>query len=301
MPRRSGVIVAQARGGVTLRKLALAIMAFATVSCVSVGDMPASAVQPGSRYVALGSSFAAGPGLGSYRPGTPPRCTRALGNYPSLVSERMNLVLDDRTCSGATVANILGPWGELPAQIDAVDGATRLVTVTVGGNDLDYVGNLVMSGCEPGSSVSFAGRSFPCTKPVAPAEETYATLERNLTKLADEVAQRAPEARLVFVQYLTLLPQEMCAQTQMSDANAALAQETATRLAAITDRVAAATGATVIKADKLSRDHTACDAEPWSQGNVPSALPGGAVPWHPNAAGHTAIAQALAMKLGWTD
>ena len=43
-------------------------------------------------------------------------------------------------------AHVLAPWNELPAQIDAVTPDTRLVTITIGGNDLNYIGNLFMVG-----------------------------------------------------------------------------------------------------------------------------------------------------------
>lgn len=51
----------------------------------------------------------------------------------------MGLNLVDVSCGGATTAHILGAWSELAPQIDAVTSDTKLVTVTIGGNDLNYV------------------------------------------------------------------------------------------------------------------------------------------------------------------
>ena len=50
----------------------------------------------------------------------------------------------------------------------------------------------------------------------------------------------------------------------------------------------------LLAAGKLSGNHTPCDKEPWGVA-APGSAPG--VPWHPNAAGHDAIAQALVRML----
>ena len=59
------------------------------------------------RYVALGSSMAAGPGIRPDAAGSPVRAGRSARNYPHLVAERAGLDLVDVTYSGATTANIL--------------------------------------------------------------------------------------------------------------------------------------------------------------------------------------------------
>jgi hypothetical protein len=52
-------------------------------------------IPAGSRYVAMGSSFAAGPGLPSRVPGSPRRVGRATGNYAHLVARELGLDLHD--------------------------------------------------------------------------------------------------------------------------------------------------------------------------------------------------------------
>jgi hypothetical protein len=101
----------------------------------------------GQRYVAIGSSFAAGPMLPPAKGGAPARCGQSMNNYPTLLAERFGMILTDRSCSGATTNNVLGPWGDIPPQINAVTPQTRLVTVTIGGNDLNYIGNLFTATC----------------------------------------------------------------------------------------------------------------------------------------------------------
>lgn len=92
------------------------------------------------RYVALGSSMAAGPGL--WPRAATSRCSRCVRtrNYPHLVAQRCGLDLIDVTYSGATTANILTrPQHGAPPQVTALDGSEQVVTVTIGGNDVGYV------------------------------------------------------------------------------------------------------------------------------------------------------------------
>ena len=101
-----------------------------------------------SRYVALGSSVAAGPGIRPSADGAPFRAGRSARNYPHLVAERLGLDLVDVTYSGATTANVLtDPQNGAPPQADALDGSEDLVTVTIGGNDAGYVPLLMAAGC----------------------------------------------------------------------------------------------------------------------------------------------------------
>lgn len=274
-------------------RLAVMVPILALIGCA---DVPVSAPPPipqGSKYVAMGSSFAAGAAIGPTQAGTPDRCGRTTNNYASLLAAKLGLTLDDESCGGAKSEHILGAWNELPAQIDAVDASTRLVTVTIGGNDLNYVGNLFMSSCTPGEVVTAGEYRITCVAPAAPPEEDYRKLERSMTAIAREVRERAPDATLIFVQYVSLVPDKPCGAAQLSAPEAEMNRTIGRRLAAITKRVAHVTGASLLESDTLSRSHTACDAVPWSNGmRIPIDLANGA-PWHPNAAGHRAIADAL--------
>ena len=248
-----------------------------------------ASLPPGAKHVALGSSFAAGTGMGGIKPGTPQRCGRSGLNYATLVSQELGLTLDDQTCGGATTAHVTGPWSELPAQIDAVDADTRLVTITIGGNDLGFVRNLYAAGCQPQGARA-------CPPVTAPTPADIARVEQGLSAIAQEVARRAPRARLIFVQYVTLVPEKPCAALRLSPAAVPVLHAIARDLAEATARAAARHGAEVVRADALSRNHTACDAEPWSTGPDPLG-PEGNSPWHPTAAGHRGIAKDIARLL----
>lgn len=275
----------------------LPVVALGLAGCVAQHRDGRRMVEPGARYVAMGSSFAAGAAIGPNQPGSPARCSRSVNNYPSLLAARLGLALDDRTCGGATTAHVLGPWNELPAQIEAVDSETRLVTLTIGGNDLNYAGNLFMSSCQPGRIYEVAGYKIPCTAPVAPPEENYVRLEKALRQIVREVQLRAPSARIVLVQYVSLLPHRPCAATAMPLAYVKLSRDIGNRLASITARIARETGALLLPVDRLSRYHTACDPDPWSNGMTGEIDLSKGAPWHPNVAGHEAIAAELAQAL----
>jgi len=265
--------------------LALAPVAFAGA---------ATPVPPGSHYVALGSSFAAGPGVTTVDPGTPGRCTRSLDNYAQQLARRRGYVLTDASCSGATTSHVLGQWDELPPQVDALRAETRLVTVTIGGNDLGYMGVLGSGSCRA-LKLDTTGSRTPCRTASVPAEADYVALAARMSMIATEVKRRSPLAQLVFVDYVTVLPSTgSCAIAPLADVDASLARMIDSRLRAITARTAGDHGALLLEASRLTREHHACAADPWVHGFPapdPAAVP---VPaYHPKLAGMTAIAEAL--------
>lgn len=253
----------------------------------------APALPEGARYVNMGSSFAAGAGTGPAPDGSTPRCYQSVVNYARLLAARLKLALDDVSCGGATSAHMLSAWNELPAQIDAVTAQTRLVTITVGGNDLALAGNLIAASCDPGETVSVAGRQLPCPPMRPVAEEAYVQLEANLRTLAKQIAARAPQAQTIFIQYVTLVPDVQCPQSRLSEEEAVLLRGVAKRLADITARAATENGARVLRVDETSVRHTPCDAAPWSLGFPRDYQEAQGAPWHPNARGMEAIAVQL--------
>jgi lysophospholipase L1-like esterase len=239
------------------------------------------------RYVAMGSSYAAGAGIGAIVPQTPKRCGRTVNNYPHLLAERLRLTLNDVSCGGATTANILSAWGELPPQIDAVTLDTRLVTITIGGNDVNFVRDLALGVCAKIGSDQGMKRSCPVNP--ATSENDWISLEQRLREIARAVFVRAPNAHLIFVDYLKVIPDNKVCATIPLDAEATgKARAKFRRLANLTAKVAREEGALVLRASRLSKGHETCSADPWAIG-----YPAPGAPWHPTAAGHTAVANAL--------
>ncbi len=265
-----------------MRNAVALIAALSLSACANIPQM-----QPRSQYVAMGSSYAAGTNIDGTKPGTPARCGRSPRNYASQVASWLSLDLVDVTCGGATTAHILGRWNELSPQIDAVTPQTRLVTITIGGNDVGYVRNLMAGTCEPGST--------RCMTPQVVTEEDWSKLGIAMHKIVQQIRARAPEAKIVFVDYIRLIPEKTtCPALGLTPEAVADSRKTWNRLAEITANVAKTEKAGLLAAGKLSASHTPCDKEPWSVA-APGSAPG--VPWHPNAAGHDAIAQALVRML----
>lgn len=245
------------------------------------------------RYVALGSSMAAGPGIPPRVAGSPLPAGRSARNYPSLVAEALNLDLVDVTYSGATTANLLSErqFGALP-QIDALSrsGApVALVTITIGGNDIGYVPMLSAAAAPRPLRLLPALRTLldPGRRANALAE-----LDGKLRAVGAAVRQRAPHARVMFVDYLTLLPPAGEPAGSLSEEQLELGRQLADGLAASTAAAAAATGCELVRASSASRDHHAWSVRPWTVGTgFPLAfLFGKPAPLHPNAAGMRAVA-----------
>jgi lysophospholipase L1-like esterase len=265
-----------------------------SIGIVGMAVFAIGAAPPGKpRYVAMGSSYAAGISIGPQVPESPKRCGRTVNNYPHLLAQHAQLNLVDVTCSGATTEHILTNWNELPAQIDAVGADTRLVTVTIGGNDVNYVRDLMRAVCAGSGAEAI---SASCPPAIATTEASWAVLEANMRLIAREVRKRAPTSRLVFVEYLRVIPEDRtCASLPLDAPQLAQGRATIRRLAALTARVAKQEGAYLLPASTLSKGHETCSRKPWAQG-----YPATEVGWHPTAAGHAAVASALAKLIkGW--
>jgi lysophospholipase L1-like esterase len=278
--------------------------AFTAVLALVASTATAKPPLASAHYVAMGSSFAAGPGITRSADTPPTRCNRSADNYARQLAARYRLDLTDVSCGGATTAHILGPWNELPPQISALRSDTALVTVTIGGNDVGYVAGLFAGSCEgPEASASapcrgLAQRAAAQGRPNSPASDSWKQVETGMASIAATVRARSPRAALVFVDYLSALPPRgLCAAVPLSPAAERRARETAKRLAAITARIAARSGALLVRASRLSEKHSACAGEAWMNGFTPPSGTVGFAPYHPNRAGMTAIANAIARRL----
>ena len=242
------------------------------------------------RYVALGSSMAAGPGIRPSAPGAPFGSGRSARNYAHLAAKQLRLDLLDVTFSGATTAHVLAERqrGARP-QIDALDGSEELVTITIGGNDVGYVPLLMAA-------------TLPRLARVLPAigalfdrdarEQALTSVGDSLRTIGTVVRQRAPRARVVFVDYLTLLPPAGVPAGPLSAADADLGRHVGARLEEVTATAAQATGCEVVRAGKASRDHHPWSADPWTVG-AGWPLPWRPAPFHPNATGMRAVADLI--------
>jgi lysophospholipase L1-like esterase len=250
-----------------------------------------------SRYVALGSSMAAGPGIRPRAAGAPRSAGRSARNYAHLVAGRCNLDLVDVTYSGATTAHVLADRQRgAPPQIAALDGSERLVTITIGGNDVGYVPLLMAASLpRPVRRLPLLGARIADLLDRDARDRALDMVFDALCAVGRAVRERAAAARVLFVDYLTILPPQGAA-APLSDTDTELGRHVASALERMTAEAAAATGCEIVHAAAASREHHAWSTEPWTvKPGVP--LPGRPAPLHPNAAGMGAVAELIAAQL----
>jgi lysophospholipase L1-like esterase len=290
---------------------AVALVALAAGGAQAAAPSPRPA--PGSSYVALGSSYAAGGGItGTPTTGIEAVCGRSTANYPHLVASALDLDLTDASCGGATtgdlttaqtVRNQTGTYVVAP-QIDAVTPDTDLVTLTIGGNDVRYVSSLTAQAClgdlaaDPASPVSNGFRQYGlCTVPSdAVVDAALEEVEDSIIGGIRAVQAKAPDARIVVVDYLTVLPQngKPCAVMPIPRAEQTELLGVARRLHQVTKLATQRTRVEFVAASTLSRGHDACSSDPWTTGYDFSRLLN---VMHPNEAGHAAVADAVVDEL----
>jgi hypothetical protein len=118
-----------------------------------------------------------------------------------------------------------------------------------------------------------------------------------LAAVGAAVRERAPPARVRFVDYLTPLPPVGVPAAPLSDADADLGRSVAARLAECTATAAAATDCGLVRTGQASRDHHPWSAQPWTTGAC-RPLPWRPAPFHPNAAGMRTVADLITARIG---
>jgi lysophospholipase L1-like esterase len=267
--------------------LCLAVTAAGLGLTVAAAGATASAAHAGGgKYVAMGSSYSAGPGIAP----NSGSCGRSGRNYANLVAQARGLTLVDVACDGATTANIsttpqrLRDGRSTPLQIDAVTSDTTLVTITVGGNDLGYIRSMINASlC---STAVRAGSGRSCRPVVEPAQADYDKITAALRRIVVDVRARAPEAQVVLVDYLPVLDAggSTCAVLPLTAQQQVPLEHIYSGVVAATAEAAAGTGALLARASAAGATHTACSATPWVTGLQRP------VPFHPNAAGMAGVA-----------
>jgi lysophospholipase L1-like esterase len=284
--------------------LAAALAALCTTGVATAHGDTTDPLPAQSKYVALGSSYAAGPGL---QPTVDGPCARSGADYPHLVADRHRLSLVDVTCSGATTADILTrsqpvSGGAVPPQIDAVTPDTRLVTITIGGNDLDYVGALTADSCvtalTTGVPIAGAALASVCNRAAGTATDRsdYDRVRSSIADVVHAVRDRAPRATVVLVDYLPVFDAQAtaCDLVPVTPEQARTLRATYDGLLTATAQAAASTGATLAITATDDPAHTPCGPEPWLTGfELPNPAAGKGIPYHPTAAGMTAVADSV--------
>ncbi|MBL7489957.1 SGNH/GDSL hydrolase family protein [Frankia sp. AgB1.9] len=252
---------------------------------------------------ALGSSYAAGPGI---EPVEDAAAMRSARNYAHLCAEQLGARLVDLTVSGATTETILRSpqttmrGARFAPQIDGLPADADLVTVTAGGNDLRFVGSVLAAAWRShdpdGVMVRMLDEMLGATGIPDPTDAEVEQVADGLAGIVDEARRRAPRSRVILVDYLTSLGDDTRPGVDVpfsaEELTALLRVQAALREAH--ERAAKRAGAELLAASVLSEGHelggTAQD--PWVFSFVPEVERTGAS-FHPNLAGMTAIADAL--------
>lgn len=285
------------RGRMLGRMLIAATVLIGLVAIVVIGlVLDARRTPAGSpEYVALGSSYAAGAGLGPRQPGSSILCQRSDAGYPSQLARRLGLSLVDMTCSGSVAGDILfGGQFFQDAQIRTLGRDTRLVTLTVGGNDVGFVRDLYLRAtANSDTALGWAVRML-WGGPPRLEERGYGKLGRTLTALMREIRRRSPTARIVVATYPAVLPPTgTCPQLRLTTSQADIMRQVQARLAEVTRDAAKREGATLIDMTSIGATHSACASKPWTNGwNAINQSP-----FHPNLTGAYETANAIAVAM----
>lgn len=314
-----------------LLSLGCAVAGAAVLSTAGSAGATPPAATSGKTYVALGDSYAAGFGLPA--PSTPtgkpvPGCAQTTGDYPHLLAAQLGLALTDVTCSGATTVDFAKPQpvsgGTAPAQLDIFKTVQPdLVTITIGGNDLGFTsiaqsciaataaGPLVSHPTFANCKAYFADSGGSGGK----ADNPYDKLAGVIAKVKAAIAAvqlAAPKAKVAVIAYPAIapdaantpaggcfvakaaLPEGLPAVLPFTDVDIPYLQVLQQQLDAGIGQAAGQLGASYADIYPSSLSHSACQPEGtrWVEPLVPEG--GGYNILHPNLAGTTAMADALA-------
>ena len=251
---------------------------------------------------ALGSSFAAGPGI---EPVVNPAAMRSGKNYPHQLAQCIGARLVDLTVSGATTANLLDTpqqsidGVEFPPQLDGVPADADVVTITAGGNDLGFISGLLYvawSRVDPTSPILSMLEGVPRGGPAQPTDRALKGATEGLCRVVERVRGKAARARIFLVDYLHPLDAASTSATPFDQGEIAGFLSVQRAIDQVFRDAARRSGAELIVASSLSAGHALGSSTPWVQ-PFHDVLAEAAGSFHPNEAGMTAIATALQSAL----
>jgi lysophospholipase L1-like esterase len=220
------------------------------------------------RYVALGDSYSSGTGTRTY---TDAGCQRSSAAYPSLLAAaRPNTALTFVACSGAKTGDVLAN------QIASVTSTTKLVSISIGGNDAGFV-DVITECAKPAWAEDCAGR-------VATAQSYIRnTLPAKLNQVYAEIRSRAPTAKVAVLGYPRIFNGEDCnAATWFSPDDESKLNATADLMRDTLRARATAYGFSFGDVIPGFVGHAVCDTSAWLNG---LSNPVGES-YHPNTTGH---------------
>jgi lysophospholipase L1-like esterase len=284
--------------------LTAAVLAFGTLA----GSAQAAAPDRDrfASYVAMGDSYSA-TGLAPLDPGPAgSECGRSDATYSHLVAKELKVrSFHDVACSGADTADFFGAQhADTPRQLDGLRPSTRLVTMTIGGNDQNVFGGLITA-C---AIASTAERNLTGSISGDPCRREFGSDFRdkiqdftlpNLVRALKAVHKRAPKATVAILGYPQILPAQGAASCYssipVSLGDVPYLNRTQRTLNRAVERAARRTGSVYVDTSRISAGHDAC--QPVGTRWIEPLIGAQSTPMHPNVAGHQAMAAKLLKRL----
>jgi lysophospholipase L1-like esterase len=260
---------------------------------ISAAANSVSAASPTGPYVALGDSYSAGSGILPLDLTANPLCARTTKNYPHLVAAAINPEsFTDATCGGADTNDFYEQqYIGAPAQLSKVTSDTKLVTLSIGGNDNNTFINMILACGSAGAAT--LGFGSPC-------KSIYGTSFKNdvinktgpaVRKALADIRAKAPGAHVLIVGYPRILPASgNCFLTMpIAIGDVPYVNDVEATLNGVIQQAAGATGAEYVDTWTPSTGHDACKAigTRWVE---PAFWGTNFVPVHPNALGESKMA-----------
>ncbi len=155
---------------------------------------------------------------------------------------------------------------------------------------MNYLGSIGALSCRHGATPENCG-----TVDRDDIDRKLDVVGERIKNVVNAVHDRAPDARVLVVDYLTIVPGtgDACTGVPLDADDLAFERGLASRLAAATRQAAAQTGATLVDAAAAGAWHHACADRPWIEKYAPT----GRVGYHPNEAGMAAVARLIGRAL----
>ena len=256
-------------------------------------------------YSSLGDSYTAGPLIPNLT-GSPAGCARSTHNYPSLVAAAAGVAsFHDVSCQGADTTSMKHsesvPLGTNPPEDNALSSSTTLVTLQIGGNDINFI-NIILN-CTTLSLTDPFGA--PCKKHYTSGgtDKLKAAINATAPKVAADlqgIHADAPNARVLLVGYPVILPNSgngCWPVVPIASGDVPYLRGVEQELNAMLATEAAANNATFVDTYTASIGHDVCKGTgvKWVEGLIPTSP---AAPFHPNALGEKSMAQQVLAALG---
>lgn len=256
--------------------VALGLVAGAAPAYAAPGGNGGGGGKPGTNvtYAALGDSFAAGQGAGSYLNTT---CYVSSKGYPALIDADRKIDMVARpACSGSSTVEVVSQ------QIPQVPATTTRVTLTAGGNDVGF--GTVMQNC------FIIVNATACTQAIAAGDAMVqdGTVAGRIAATVNAIRAKAPNAKIIVTGYPRLF------EPTVTRPYAQQVNTSTTALNAAIRAGAQSAGAVFVDVEGAFAGHGIGSSSPWindwSWFNTSAGF-------HPNASGYVAYSGQI--KLAW--